>query len=162
MLMVKGEWQPKMKTIYIAYKFKEEALEELKKKLEQLSKIVEEAMGYKTFVFFRDAQKWGKIKMPVKEVVEKAYKAIEKCDAILVEASEKANGVYFEIGYAKALKKKIIVVHQEGTEANFMEACADKVIVYKDFEDLREKLKLIPLQSNNKMESFINHPIILK
>jgi len=50
---------------------------------------------------------------------------------------------YFEAGYAKALKKKIIVIHQEGTEANFLEAAADIIITYKDFEDLREKLKKI-------------------
>ena len=132
-----------MKKIYIAYKFKEQNPKELRKKLEELSKIIEETTNYKTFIFFRDAQNWGKIKMNVKEIVKKAYKTIEKCDALLVEASEKARGVYFEVGYAKALGKKIIVIHQEGTEADFLEACADKVIVYKDFKDLREKLKSI-------------------
>jgi len=132
-----------MKKIYVAYKFKEENPKELRKKLEELSKIIEESTGYKTFIFFRDAQKWGKIKMHIKEVVKKAYKAVEKCDAILVEASEKARGAYFEVGYAKALKKKIIIIHQEGTEADFLEACADKVIIYKDFEDLKNKLKKI-------------------
>jgi nucleoside 2-deoxyribosyltransferase len=130
-----------MKKIYVAYKFKEQDPEELRKKLEELSKIIEETTNYKTYIFFRDAQKWGKIKMPINEVVEKAYKALKKCDAILAEASEKANGIYFEVGYAKALNKKIIIIHQEGTEANFLEACADKIIIYKDFEDLKEKLK---------------------
>ena len=130
-----------MKKIYIAYKFREQDPKELRKKLEELSKIIEETTNYKTFIFFRDAQNWGKIKMNVKEIVKKAYKTIEKCDALLVEASEKARGVYFEVGYAKALKKKIIVIHKKGTEADFLEACADEVIVYKDFEDLGEKLK---------------------
>ncbi|MCK5321303.1 nucleoside 2-deoxyribosyltransferase [Candidatus Pacearchaeota archaeon] len=131
-----------MRKIYVAYKFKEQNPEELRKRLEELSKIIDETTDYKTFIFFRDAQKWGKIKMDVKEIVEKAYKAIEKCDAILVEASEKARGAYFEIGYAKALGKKVIVIHQKGTEAAFLEACADEVIVYEDFENLREKLKI--------------------
>lgn len=132
-----------MKKIYIAYKFKEQNPKELRKKLEKLSKIIEETTKYKTYIFFRDAQKWGEIKTPIKELVKKACKAVEKCDAILVDASEKANGIYFEVGYAKALKKKIIVIHQEGTEANFLESCADKIIVYKDFKDLKEKLKKI-------------------
>ncbi len=130
-----------MKKIYIAYKFKDSDPVLLKQKLEELSNVVEETLGYKTFIFFRDTQDWGKIKMPIKEVVKKAYKTIEKCDALLVEASEKANGVYFEVGYAKALKKKIIIIHQKGTEANFLEACADKIIVYEDLDDLRKKLK---------------------
>ena len=79
--------------------------------------------------------------MDIKEVVEKASKAVEKCDIILIEASEKSNGMYFETGYAKALGKKIIVIHKTGTEANFPESAADVSIEYDDFEDLREKLK---------------------
>lgn len=58
---------------------------------------------------------------------------------ILIKASEKARGAYFEVGYTKALKKKIIVIHQEGTEADFLDACADKSIVYEEPEWLREK-----------------------
>ena len=100
-----------MKTVYVAYKFKEQNPEELRKKLEELSKVIEDATSYKTFIFFRDAQNWGKIKMPIKEVVEKACNEIEKCDTILVEATEKANGAYFEAGYAKALGKKVIIVY---------------------------------------------------
>jgi len=129
-----------MKTIYLAYKFREQNPKELRKSLEELSKIIEESTNYKTFIFFRDAQKWGKIKMDVKKLVSEACKRIKKCDVIIVEASEKARGTYFEVGYAKALGKKVIIIHQEGTEADFLEACADKVIVYEDFEDLREKL----------------------
>jgi len=129
-----------MKQIYIAYKFKDTDPSKLKKKLEELSKIIEDSTGYKTFIFFRDAQKWGKIKMDIKEVVEKASKAVEECDVILVEASEKANGIYFEVGYAKALGKKVIIIHKKGTEANFLNATADVSIEYEDFEDLKGKL----------------------
>jgi len=46
----------KMKA-YIAYKFRDSDLKELRKKLEKLSKVVEEATGWETFIFFRDAQK---------------------------------------------------------------------------------------------------------
>ncbi|MDP2947594.1 MAG: hypothetical protein Q8N88_05760 [Nanoarchaeota archaeon] len=130
----------KTKKIYVAYKFKDSDPILLKKKLEELSKIIEETLSCKTFVFFRDAQNWGEIQMNVKEIIGKAYEEIKKCDAIFVEASEKANGVYFEVGCAKALKKKIIVAHKEETEANFLEACADVKIEYKSLEDLREKL----------------------
>ncbi|MBI2628499.1 nucleoside 2-deoxyribosyltransferase [Candidatus Pacearchaeota archaeon] len=69
-----------------------------------------------------------------------ALKWIKKCDVIIVEASEKARGVYFETGYAKALNKKVIVIHKKGTEANLLEAMSDIKIEYENFEDLREKL----------------------
>ena len=131
-----------MKRIYVAYKFAEEDPIELRKRLEALSKVIEEATGCKTFIFFRDAQNWKKGDMPVKEIVTKALAEIEKCDAILVEASTKARGAYLEAGYAKALKKKVIVIHETGTEANFLEAIADVAIEYDDLEDLRGKLKV--------------------
>jgi len=79
----------------------------------------------------------------IKTKHEKAHKSVKKCDAILVETSEKARGAYFEIGYAKALKKKIIVIHQEGTEAAFLEAATDVSIEYENFEDLKEKIENI-------------------
>jgi len=132
-----------MKKIFIAYKFKDSDPALLKQKLEELSKIVEDTLKCKTFIFFRDTQKWGEIEMDVKKLVKEACKAVKKCDAILVEASEKASGAYFEVGYAKALGKKVIIIHQEGTEAAFLEAAADVSITYKGWEDLREKLKKI-------------------
>ena len=134
-----------MKKIYIAYKFKEKDKKELKTKLEELSKIVEDSLRCKTFIFFRDAQNWGEKKMDIKEVVDKAMMHLKECDAILVEASEKANGIYFEVGYAKALGKKVIIIHKKGTEASFLESAGDISIEYEDFKDLREKLEGIEL-----------------
>lgn len=127
--------------VYLTYKFKEEEPNELRVRLEGFSKLIEEATGWKTFIFFRDVQKWKTGTMSMQEVVNRAMDEIAKCDAILVEASEKARGVYFEVGYAKALKKKVIVIHQKNTEANFLEASADVKIEYEDYMDLREKLK---------------------
>ncbi len=131
--------------IYITYQFKDADTEELKTKLEEFSKIIEESTGWEPFIFFRDVQNWEKGTMSVNEVVNKAMESMKNCDAILVEASEKARGVYFEVGYAKALGKKVIVIHKEGTEANFLEASADIKIQYKDLEDLKEKLKEVKI-----------------
>jgi nucleoside 2-deoxyribosyltransferase len=131
----------KQKLIYLAYKFKGANPEVLREKLEKLSEVIEKKTEYKTFIFCRDVQKWGKIKMDMKEVVEKAMIALKKCDALLVEATEKSNGMYFEAGYAKALGKKMIVIHENGMETNFLSASADEVIEYSDLEDLGEKLK---------------------
>ena len=96
-----------------------------------------------SFIFFRDAQKWGRVKMDIKDVLKKASDAVKQCDAILVEATEKANGAYFEAGYAKALGKKVIIIHKKGTETNFLDGIADISIEYEDFQDLREKLKVL-------------------
>jgi nucleoside 2-deoxyribosyltransferase len=137
-----------MKTAYIAYKFKGTDPKELKAYLEELSKVVEESLECKTFIFFRDMQNWGKIEMDIKEVVDKASESVGKCDFMIIEASEKANGVYFETGYAKALEKKIIVIHKTGTEANFLESAADVSIEYENWDDLRDKLGDVNLGKN--------------
>ena len=84
--------------------------------------------------------------MDVQEIVDRAMKEISNCDAILVEASEKARGAYFEVGYAKALGKKVIVIHKRDTEAAFLEATADVKIEYEDWDDLREKLGSVNLE----------------
>ena len=127
--------------VYVTYQFKDANPDELREKLEELSKTLVESAGWEPFIFFRDVQKWKKGAMSVQEIVDKAIESIKRCDAILVEASEKARGAYFEVGYAKALGKKVIVVHKKGTEAAFLEATADIKIEYEDLKDLGEKLK---------------------
>ena len=53
--------------------------------------------------------------------------------------------LFFEVGYAKALNKKIIVIHKKGTEANLLEAMSDIKIEYDDFDDLKVKLTKIKI-----------------
>jgi len=132
-----------MKRIFLAYKFKEEDPIALRERLEKLSEIVEESMSAKTFIFFRDVQNWTKGDMTAKEIITRALDEIKKCDTILVEASVKARGVYLETGYAKALGKKVIIVHKKGTEANFLNGIADISIEYENLEDLKKKLKTL-------------------
>jgi nucleoside 2-deoxyribosyltransferase len=127
--------------VYLTYKFKEKDPVSLRKQLEEFSKLIEDATGWNTYVHFRDSQNWVKTTKSVKEVFEDALKNLKRCDAILAEASVKSRGVYLEVGYAKALGKKIIIVHQKGTEANLLEAMADMKIEYDTFEDLKKKLK---------------------
>lgn len=127
--------------VYLTYQFKDADPEQVKKKIQELSRVIEDATGWKTFAFFRDVQNWQKGTMTMQEVVTKAMESIKGCDAIIAESSEKANGVYFEVGYAKAQGKKVIIIHRSGTEANFLEASADVKIEYESLEDLGERLK---------------------
>ena len=127
--------------VYVTYQFSGADTLALKKKLEELSKIIEESTGWQTLIFFRDVQNWQKGVMPMQEVVNRAMEEVAKCDAILVEASEKARGPYFEAGYAKALGKKVIIIHKKGTESNFLEAAADVKITYDTLDDLKIKLR---------------------
>ena len=125
--------------IYIAYKFKDADTKILRKKLEELSSVLEQ-QGHSTFIFFRDVQKWGKIKTDIKQVVDKATEAMKDCDMILADISEKANGVYYEIGVARGLGKKVVVMCEAGKEAAFLKATADRVIEYEDWRELINRI----------------------
>ena len=124
--------------VFVAYKIKGEDLAQLRQKLEELSRIIEDA-GHKTFIFLRDVEHW-KTGMDIKEIVRRAMKELAKCDVIVAEVSEKARGTYFEIGYAKALGKKVIIIYRKGSEVNFLKAAADAAVEYENLADLKIKL----------------------
>jgi len=121
--------------IYLAYKFSGADTQALKQRLIELSNVLKK-QGHETFVFFRDIQNWGKIKTDIKEVVDKATEAMKDCDMILADVSEKPNGVYYEIGVARGLEKKVVVMCEAGKEAAFLKATADEVIEYEDWDEL--------------------------
>ena len=124
--------------IYIAYKFKDQDLRELRKKLEEIDKILKER-GHKTFIFFRDVHRWeNKEGNGPEKVIKKALAELKKCDAILVEATESGIGPAIEAGYAKGLGKKIIVIHKRGSRVSLLKGLADTVLEYDDLEELGE------------------------
>jgi nucleoside 2-deoxyribosyltransferase len=59
---------------------------------------------------------------------------------ILADITEKANGVYFEIGYAKALGLRVVAMCEAGKESSFLKAAADEVVEYGDWTELVGKL----------------------
>jgi len=50
--------------------------------------------------------------MTINEIIHQAFDEVKKSDAIiaLIESEEKSEGMLLEIGYAKAVGKKLIVV----------------------------------------------------
>jgi len=131
--------------IYIAYKFKDADTTILKKKLTELSNALESA-GHSTFIFFRDVQKWGAVQTSLPEVIEGATAGLKDCDMILADITEKANGVYFEMGYAKALGLRVVAMCEAGKESAFLKAAADEVVEYKDWADLIRKIRILNIE----------------
>lgn len=123
----------------MAYKFKDTDPEILKRWLTELDKCIKSA-GFDTFIFFRDMQDWGKIKMPLKEVITKARECMIKCDLIIAETSETANGVYWEVGFFQGQKKPVIVIAKEGSNNAFLANSTEHNLTYTDLNDLKSKL----------------------
>ena len=63
------------------------------------------------------------------------------CIFIFIKSHEKSEGMLIETGYAFAKKKKIFLVIKEGIKTTFIHQIANKVIEFKDIEDLLIKLK---------------------
>jgi nucleoside 2-deoxyribosyltransferase len=79
-----------------------------------------------------------------KLMMQKAFTEIGSSDLLIAEVSEKAIGVGIEIGYAIAKNKPVIYLRNENAEHSTTAAgSAQYVIVYKDIEQLAEKIALV-------------------
>lgn len=124
--------------IYLVYKFSGVDKEILRKKIEVVSDSLEK-LGHKTFAFFRDMNKWGEISMPIKETFENAFSEIKKSDAVfvIIDDNDKKEGMLLEIGFAKAMGKKIYLAIRNDVERFFaLRAIADDIIEFDDIDDL--------------------------
>jgi nucleoside 2-deoxyribosyltransferase len=132
----------KMK-IFVSNKFTKEDKRKLKKKLQRILFVLESS-GYKTFNLFRDLN-WDTKPMPSGKALSLAFKKIKKCDALLVilDNKKESQGIYLEIGFAKALGKKIILLIFDKLSFPTLETIADKVIRFNKLEDIERKLRNI-------------------
>jgi nucleoside 2-deoxyribosyltransferase len=132
--------------IFVSNKFKKENKKILRRKLEKILSSLERA-GHETFNLFRDMN-WKVKELPPGKAISLAFEKIKKCDAILVLLDNKKEsiGIYLEIGFAKALGKKIILLISQKLSFSTLEAIADKIIRFNKFEDIERKLSNIEEQ----------------
>jgi len=130
--------------VYIAYKLSGMELESLKKRLEEITNIIE-SLGHETFIFVRDVQNWSPGGMKPQEIMKRARSEMEKSDIILsiLEVADKGEGLLIESGYMKGLGKKLIVATKKDCRGFLLKGIADEVFEYEDVEELEEELKII-------------------
>ena len=82
--------------------------------------------------------------------MKSALKKIDESNLLIAELSYKSIGVGLEAGYAKAKGKKIIYIHQAGTElSTTVNGISDVRIKYNNISDLLTQLK------NNKFSALL-------
>jgi len=139
------------KKIFVAYKLTGSDKAELQSQLESITDVIH-ALGYQTFVFWRDVQNWEhSTNLSPKEIITRALEELRKCDILLalVANSEGSEGMQLEIGAALALNMKLVLAIQKDLEEKFMRytrSQADKTIVYSDESDLLSKLSDLALE----------------
>ncbi|HEY4480140.1 MAG TPA: nucleoside 2-deoxyribosyltransferase [Candidatus Paceibacterota bacterium] len=108
--------------------------------VEHLCSLVKNA-GFEDFCFIRDVENYQKVFDNPKDLMARSLEEIKKCDALLIDMTDKPTGRAFEAGMAYALGKKIIVVMKRGTEIKeTTQGIANVIIEYKNIEEVTEKL----------------------
>ncbi len=75
------------------------------------------------------------------EMMQQAFGAIDKCDLLIAETSDKAIGIGVEVGYAKAKNKTILYLRNENAEhSTTVSGASDFKIIYSDADDLKKQL----------------------
>lgn len=132
-----------MKKAFMSLKFHDGDKD--KKKIDDLTEALAKA-GIQNVVMARDVEKYGKSKLPdgTKLMPDYAFPAMEKCDMLIVEFSEKGVGLGIGAGFAYAKKIPIYVIAKTGSDiSSTMNDIAKEIIFYDDPSDLTKEFKRI-------------------
>jgi nucleoside 2-deoxyribosyltransferase len=129
--------------IFITAAFKEG---KNKNEIEHLCSVVK-STGFEDFCFIRDVENYQKIFQDSKQLMLRTKEEINKCDALLFDATNKSIGRAIEVGIAYSNKKKIIVIMKKDTEIkDTLRGVADVVITYNIIEDIQSDLNRLYLE----------------
>ena len=123
--------------VYITSTYKGE---ENKVEIENICSLVRQS-GFEDFSFIRDIESYQKTFTDTKELMNRAKEEILKCDALLLDVTQKSTGRTIEAGIAFANGKKIIIIAKRGAcIKDTLKGVADVVIEYDTLEDIVEPL----------------------
>lgn len=75
-------------------------------------------------------------------IMEKIYDSIRQADVIIAEVTQPNPNVFYEVGFAHALKKPVVLITRDIKSSPF-DLSGFNQIVYKNIVDLRERLNLM-------------------
>ena len=127
--------------VFLSYRYTGEDPAMLKETLKKLCAGLDKA-GHGCFCSFWRGDFFNENKFTHKQILEYALKELDESDCLLafVKSAEKSEGMLLEIGYALAKKKRFVLAVKKGVKTVFLREIADKVIEFKDIEELCEKV----------------------
>jgi hypothetical protein len=99
--------------IYIAIKYHADNAN--RPKIEQISRLIEK-VGGSTICIARDVELWGQQHFAPDELMRRSFDAIEACDLILIDLTEKGVGIGIEAGFAYAKGIPIVTIAEQGAD----------------------------------------------
>lgn len=85
----------------------------------------------------RDVEQWGRVQFDARELMARTFAALDACDLVVVDLTEKGVGVGIEAGYAHAQNIPVIVIAQTGADiSETLRGIARAVFWYAGLDDL--------------------------
>jgi len=126
--------------IFIGQRVTGENITNLKNESMKLVEVLK-SNGHKPYCTFLESN--GFDNKSNKEKMDIAFKKIKDSDLFfaIVRNENRSEGLLMEIGYSIAKKKIIYLAINEDVQNTYLREIAKKVIEYKNFEDLLNKIK---------------------
>ena len=107
-------------------------------RIEGISAIVH-AHNCNTVCITRDIEQWGSIHFDAATLMQKSFEAIDACDLVVVDLTEKGVGIGIEAGYAYAKRIPIFTIAQKTADiSETLRGISKQVFLYKRYEDLHQ------------------------
>ena len=127
---------------FISYRFTGEDPAKLKPILESIQETLK-AGGHKNYCSFDWQSHFEKNDFSNAQILRHSLKELDGADVVLafVNSPEMSEGMFLEIGYALAKKKKIYLLIREGVKTAFVGEIADKVMEFKEVDEIPRLVK---------------------
>jgi nucleoside 2-deoxyribosyltransferase len=96
-----------------------------------------EVHGFETTCIARDVEWWGQLKFDARELMTRTFTAIDACDLVVVDLTEKGVGVGIEAGYARAKNIPVATIAQTGADiSETLRGISRAVFLYDGIDNL--------------------------
>jgi nucleoside 2-deoxyribosyltransferase len=113
--------------------------------IEQISEALARN-GIESVCVARDLERWGEVHFPPGDLMKKSFAAIDACDLMVVDLSEKGVGVGIEAGYAHARGIPILTIARAGADiSTTLQGISQEVFWYESGDALIELFTRIEL-----------------
>jgi nucleoside 2-deoxyribosyltransferase len=131
--------------VYLAVKYHADHAN--RSRIEGITTVLE-AMGYETVCVTRDLEQWGAVSFTPGTLMARSFDAIDACDFMVVDLTEKGVGVGIEAGYAHARHVPIITIAQTGAPiSETLRGISKAVFSYAHYRDLVDIFLSMPAVS---------------
>lgn len=120
--------------VYLAIKYHADHAN--RPRIEGITTVLEE-LGYETFCVTRDLEQWGAVSYTADVLMAQSFDAIDACDLMVVDLTEKGVGIGIEAGYAHARHIPIITIVQTGAPISAtLRGISTAIFFYTHYRDL--------------------------